>query len=173
MASIQNLQVAEGGPEQAYESSHYGFLTNEPVVRLGANVRCSVNEVPSTTASSEPKDFVPLIGSEVDVHQPIRRRNSLSSPNSSDSGLSISAEEQSPTDLLERAMAQSAIKDLREQGSSMGGEFKCGICQPARVFAAYTSLLDHLRTHTGDRPHACHLCDKRFARRNTLDRHMN
>jgi len=32
---------------------------------------------------------------------------------------------------------------------------------------------DHLRLHNGLRPHSCHLCPKRFARRNTLDRHVS
>ena len=42
---------------------HRGFLTGDPVINLD-DQRTSVNEVPTAV---EPKGFVPLIGSEVDV----------------------------------------------------------------------------------------------------------
>ena len=51
----------EGGC--ADDEKYNGFVTSDPVINLDP-ARCSVNEIPT---AQEPKGFVPLIGSEVDV----------------------------------------------------------------------------------------------------------
>ena len=47
-------------------------MISDPVINLDTDVRYSVNQVPPAKASSqaaEPKGYVPLIGSEVDVRE--------------------------------------------------------------------------------------------------------
>ena len=51
-----------GSGEGADDEKYSGFVTSDPVINL--DVRCSVNEFPT---DQEPKGFVPLIGSEVDI----------------------------------------------------------------------------------------------------------
>ena len=140
------------------EDAHAGFLTQDPVIRLASGVRCSVNEVET---AKDPWHHVPLIGSEVDVADPRTRirRDSLNSPNSSDSG-------------NEELEAEKAIEALRAGGVA-GSSNVCTVCRPERRFTAYTSLLNHLKSHAGIKEHACHVCGAVFRRQNTLQYHLS
>ena len=54
-----------------------GFVTSDPVINLDSDVRYSVNQVPPAKVASlpaEPKGYVPLIGSEVDVREELSQQ---------------------------------------------------------------------------------------------------
>jgi len=204
--SIEN-EIDEDEDDEANDSGagsgedvdrYSGFVTSDPVINLDSDVRYSVNQVPPAKVSSlpaEPKGYVPLIGSEVDVREELSQqqlgkrvamkkkkpsqhsRNSPTSPNnSSDSGLSVSEAEQTPQvseeKLKEQASAIEAIKDLKSKGSSTV-DLVCRVCKPARDFTAYTSLLNHLQSHAGVKKFKCQICRQSFGRQQILDYHMS
>jgi len=103
------------------------------------------------------------------------QRNSPTSPtNSSDFGLSVSDADPSLSaeKIKEQADAKIAIKDLKDRGSSTN-DLTCRVCDPARVFTAYTSLLTHLQSHAGAKKFKCHVCKMSFGRQQILNYHMS
>lgn len=48
--------------------------------------------------------------------------------------------------------------------------FACHLCSYQAVRKAH--LVQHMRSHTGERPYACHLCDYRAAQRSNLTEHL-
>uniref|UniRef100_A0A1I8F5F5 Chorion transcription factor Cf2 n=1 Tax=Macrostomum lignano TaxID=282301 RepID=A0A1I8F5F5_9PLAT len=48
--------------------------------------------------------------------------------------------------------------------------FRCGICD--RRFSQSSSVTTHMRTHSGERPYACPLCGKAFSDSSTLTKHL-
>ncbi|XP_072771522.1 uncharacterized protein [Nerophis lumbriciformis] len=48
--------------------------------------------------------------------------------------------------------------------------FKCSVC--AKNFSHKSSLTQHMRTHSGERPFNCSVCGKSFSQNSTLPRHM-
>ena len=60
-----------------FANRYSGFVTSDPVINLDSDVRYSVNQVPPAKVSSlpaEPKGYVPLIGSEVDVREELSQQ---------------------------------------------------------------------------------------------------
>ena len=47
--------------------------------------------------------------------------------------------------------------------------FKCDVC--LKFFHQKSNLLQHYRTHTGEKPFACQICDKKFAWKCNLVQH--
>ena len=60
---------------------------------------------------------------------------------------------------------------MRKQGSDAALKTHlCSFC--SRGFARRYDCLRHERSHTGERPYPCHLCDMRFAVKPNLHRHI-
>ncbi|BFZ17605.1 hypothetical protein BsWGS_20643 [Bradybaena similaris] len=50
------------------------------------------------------------------------------------------------------------------------GALQCMVC--SRIFRGSSYLRQHMRTHTGDRPHQCSVCYRSFTSRDILKKHM-
>ena len=50
--------------------------------------------------------------------------------------------------------------------------FKCDLCVDRRSFSRKETLDDHMNRHTGAMPHACPICQKRFASARNKRRHV-
>ena len=59
---------------------------------------------------------------------------------------------------------------VAEARSSVVSILKCSVC--VRSFTRSQDLIQHMRTHTGERPYACELCGLAFAQSGDLTRHM-
>ena len=68
----------------------------------------------------------------------------------------------------DKQMAEKAIEEL--QGTS--ADLTCCLCDPAKTFTAYTSLLYHHRRHSGYRPFKCDQCRATFTRQHSLNYHL-
>lgn len=47
--------------------------------------------------------------------------------------------------------------------------FQCNLCQ--KRFDKVSNVIDHIKTHTNERPYQCSICDKSFAQKGNRDRH--
>ncbi|XP_059174449.1 transcription factor E4F1-like isoform X2 [Physella acuta] len=63
-----------------------------------------------------------------------------------------------------------APSELDKPGPSITGTLQCMVCN--RFFKGSNYLRQHMRIHTGDRPHQCHYCDRSFTSRDVLKKHM-
>ncbi len=53
---------------------------------------------------------------------------------------------------------------------SGGGRFSCSLC--SRVWPSRSALEKHLLVHSGDKPHACPVCEKRFSQVSHVNYHV-
>lgn len=53
--------------------------------------------------------------------------------------------------------------------SELPQTFQCDVC--GRVLRCHGNLTQHMRRHTGERPFACDLCEKKFTRAEHLNMH--
>ncbi|XP_060595956.1 spalt-like protein sem-4 [Ruditapes philippinarum] len=56
------------------------------------------------------------------------------------------------------------------EGQADGFKNQCQVCR--RIYQSLAHLRRHMRTHTGERPFACYLCDKSFTEKCNMRRHM-
>merc|ERR1719354_544700 len=56
-----------------------------------------------------------------------------------------------------------------DENEQTDGEYKCDIC--TKIFKHTSHLVNHMRTHTDERPFECDLCDMSFKMKTHLDRH--
>lgn len=61
-------------------------------------------------------------------------------------------------------------KDSDQKSRKILKMHQCKTC--GKVFKSKSSLVHHVRTHTGERPYVCHLCQKRFVNGGHLHTHM-
>lgn len=75
-----------------------------------------------------------------------------------------------------RSFETSTILGEHIVSSHLDGEsFFCqwGGCQKRNdAFPSKSSLMAHLRSHSGEKPHWCSICDKRFSRSDALNKHI-
>ena len=48
-------------------------------------------------------------------------------------------------------------------------EFGCPFCD--RIAKTKQNILNHIRTHTGEKPYVCEICNRAFSAGNNLKRH--
>ena len=70
-----------------------------------------------------------------------------------------------------KQLAEKAIEDLQRRGSHTE-DLTCRLCDPAKSFTAYSTLLTHYRSHAGIRPFTCGQCYQTFTRKNSLKYHL-
>ena len=71
----------------------------------------------------------------------------------------------------DKQLAEKAIEDLQARGYSTK-DLTCRLCDPAKTFTAYSTLLTHLRSHAGQRNFKCDKCQATFTRRHSLAYHL-
>lgn len=69
-----------------------------------------------------------------------------------------------------RHIFEGHLKSHNISGDGNTKPFICEICQ--KGFSQNCNLINHLRTHTGDKPFKCNYCDKRFTQSGNLKNHM-
>ena len=60
--------------------------------------------------------------------------------------------------------------ELFTHNSVCKNSFECDTCGKSFKFKSY--LVQHIKTHSGVKPHQCNICEKRFNRKNNLVRHL-
>ncbi|KAL0803194.1 hypothetical protein ABMA28_017348, partial [Loxostege sticticalis] len=73
------------------------------------------------------------------------------------------------TQFLNRTKYANHIRFVHEGKKKVKNKL-CTIC--GRGFSENQVLIRHMRTHTGERPHACALCPARFAQSTALRAHL-
>ncbi|CAL1527456.1 unnamed protein product [Lymnaea stagnalis] len=63
-----------------------------------------------------------------------------------------------------------ASVETEKPGPSATGTLQCMVCN--RYFRGSSYLRQHMRTHTGERPHQCQHCHRSFTSRDILKKHM-
>jgi len=71
----------------------------------------------------------------------------------------------------DKRRALNAMEELRARGATTD-DLMCRLCDPARPFTAYSTLLTHYRSHAGLRPFECSLCGATFTRQHSLNYHL-
>lgn len=125
--------------------------------------------------SSSAVDFTSLLNpSTPDSSSPLSKRQNLSATNLQTTLQQAQSQSQSESDnMATTATATSAIKQpqVEEPRQDLPRPYKCPLCD--RAFHRLEHQTRHIRTHTGEKPHACQFpgCSKRFSRSDELTRH--
>ena len=71
--------------------------------------------------------------------------------------------------IVGKTQIQRHIRDIHIHGGDKPGH-TCGTCH--KTFERKDSLKKHEKIHTGEKPHACHLCDYRSSQSSNLNTHI-
>ncbi|OCK91400.1 uncharacterized protein K441DRAFT_575122 [Cenococcum geophilum 1.58] len=124
--------------------------------------------------SNSSVDFSNLLNPETsaDKHQHLSQPRPQTSPSVSSTDLSNQNQNQMATAVvsLMAPMLQNA-RPVQEDRQDLPRPYKCPLCEKA--FHRLEHQTRHIRTHTGEKPHACAFpgCSKRFSRSDELTRH--
>lgn len=119
--------------------------------------------------SSSAVDFTSLLNpSTPDSSSPLSKRQNLSATN-----LQTTLQQAQSDNMATTATPPPMIKQpqAEEPRQDLPRPYKCPLCD--RAFHRLEHQTRHIRTHTGEKPHACQFpgCSKRFSRSDELTRH--
>lgn len=84
-------------------------------------------------------------------------------------GVQTAAEEEAEEEPNDRAGGRSPVGWYRVRGGADRATYECPFCR--RRFGWKSNLVDHVRTHTGEKPFQCRLCPMAFALSSTMIKH--
>jgi len=155
------------------ESEEVIITENEPTVLTDDDIE-ETGSLLLTAVCCEDPPFVPRLRvskSNKTAAQTRKKRNSALSPANATANSSVQRKKKVITSINPPAQAKKKAVKLGEGTDSDGKrQYRCSLC--SKCYQQPSSLLTHMRLHTGERPFTCKVCGKSFVQSGHLTSHM-
>lgn len=148
-------------------TSSLSTLGSQPKRRRKPNSKAS-SSTSSLSSSASASSSSPSSSSSTMSGKAVPTTSKFRKMNNNVKGSGGSGSSGGDEDMVVRALVE--IKELQARGAATDN-LTCRLCQPARKFTAYTTLLNHLRSHAQIRPYVCTVCHQDFTRQHSLNYH--